>query len=478
MTYEVVVGLEVHAQLATRTKLFCGCSTEFGSKVNSQTCPVCMGAPGALPVLNSYAIELAIKSAIALNCKISGLTKFDRKNYFYPDLPKNYQISQYDVPLSSGGFLDIELGKNIKRIHIRRVHLEEDAGKLIHDEESSSTLVDLNRTGIPLIEIVSEPDINSSQEAYCYLSKLRSILRYIGVSNCDMEKGELRCDINISARRRGEKRLGTKTEVKNLNSFKFAARAIDREFERQKRILESGNAISHQTLLYDSINDVTVVMRTKEDVQDYRYFPEPDLPQIIITKEVIEGAKKSMPEMPSARKTRFMGIYNITEYDAMVLTSDKCIADFFEQCAKIYNNPKSICNLLINDLMSILNEKNIDLEKTHLVPVSFAELVQMLDEGKITNQIGKLVLTELVEKGGLPAEIVKEEGLLLLDNRKELENVALDCIAENPQPVRDFYSGKKAALTYLVGQVMKKTKGKANPKLVNEILQGILSKNV
>jgi aspartyl-tRNA(Asn)/glutamyl-tRNA(Gln) amidotransferase subunit B len=476
MEYEVVVGLEVHAQIATSTKLFCSCSTSFGAPPNTQVCPICLGAPGVLPVINKKAVELAIRAALGLNCKIANFTKFDRKNYFYPDLPKNYQISQYDTPLSKDGYLDIRLSGRKKRIRIKRLHLEEDAGKLIHQEEKDS-LIDLNRTGIPLIEIVTEPEINSPEEAYQYLLKLKSILRYLEVSNCDMEKGELRCDINISIRRPGEE-LSTKTEIKNLNSFKFVARAIASEFIRQKRILQEGGKITHQTLLYDPVKDLTEIMRVKEEVHDYRYFPEPDLPPLIITQQEIQRIRDSMPEMPESKRDRFISQYRLSEYDADILTSDKALADFFEEVTTYYKNPKAICNWIINDLIGILNENDLELSHTYLKAEEFAELIRVTQEGVITNQVAKPILKELVEKGGSVQEVIRLKDLARLKDREKILEIAEGVLRENPKATSDFLSGKESALTYLIGQLMKKTQGRADPKLSREILYDLLKRNV
>jgi aspartyl-tRNA(Asn)/glutamyl-tRNA(Gln) amidotransferase subunit B len=472
MQYELVAGLEVHVQLNTDSKLFCGCSVRFGAPPNSQVCPVCMGMPGVLPVLNRRALELALRAAVALNCQISTFTKFDRKNYFYPDLPKNYQISQYDLPLSREGYLWIETEQgHPKQIGITRLHIEEDAGKLLHDPQTNTTLVDLNRCGVPLIEIVSKPEINSPQQAYLFLTTLRSILRYIGVSNCDMEKGELRCDINLSLRPKGSEGLGVKTEIKNLNSFRFVAKAISYEFQRQNKILLSGGRIVHETRLYDPTKDVTEPMRIKEEAHDYRYFPEPDLPPIVIHKEQIQKIRGDLPELPQAKASRFVQMYGITPYNARILTSERSMADFFEEACKIYTSPKTICNWMVNDLMKVLNEEALQLGQTPLRPPAFVELLGLLDQQRITAATAKEVLKEMVRCGRSPQAIVAERGLAQLGDELSLQEVVNSAISSNPQAVRDYKGGKRSALTFLVGQVMKATRGKANPKMVNQMLE-------
>src|SRR6185295_19297662 len=377
--YELVVGIETHVQLKTRTKLFCGCAIQFGSQPNTNCCPVCLGHPGSLPVLNRQAFELGLRAALALDCKITPYTKFDRKNYFYPDLPKNYQISQYDLPFSSQGWVEIESGK---KVGITRAHLEEDAGKLIHEEKGTRSFVDLNRTGTPLVEIVTEPDMRSADEAYQYMNALRTIMQYAGVSDCDMEKGELRCDINLSIRPRGQEKFGTKTEIKNLNSFKNAKAALEYEHARQIRVLDSGEKIIQSTLLWDAENNKTRLMRTKEEAHDYRYFPEPDLPPIRVAQDWIESARKQIPEMPPAKRERFAKEYQLSDYDAKVLAFDRAMSDFFEQAAKLSGKPKPVANWLVNELNKIFNEKKIDMSAVKMTPQALVDLIAMVDAGK------------------------------------------------------------------------------------------------
>jgi aspartyl-tRNA(Asn)/glutamyl-tRNA(Gln) amidotransferase subunit B len=470
MNYEAVIGLEVHAHLKTKTKAFCGCSTEFGQAPNSLVCPVCLGFPGSLPVLNQTALEYAIKVALALNCQVQEFTKFDRKNYFYPDLPKNYQISQYDLPLSKNGFLNIDSEGEMKRIGIRRVHLEEDAGKLIHQENLS--LVDFNRTGIPLLEIVSEPDINSSQEAYEYLTFLKSILEYLEVSDCDMEKGSLRCDANISVRKEGAKELGVKTELKNMNSFKAVKEALDFEIERQRELLDKGKLVVQETRLWDAKLAKTTSMRTKEEAQDYRYFPEPDLPPFIISQKQIIQIQKTIPELPQAKKMRFIKEYNLSPYDAKILVFSKKDADYAEECLKAYpqENKKPIANFLIGPLLSEANSRNCQLLDLKVPSRELVELVSFVEKDEISHLVAKSVLTEMIDTGISCAKIIESKNLRQISDAKSLEGLAEEVIKENPKSVQDYKSGKVNALMFLVGQVMKKTQGKANPKLVQEIL--------
>jgi aspartyl-tRNA(Asn)/glutamyl-tRNA(Gln) amidotransferase subunit B len=473
--YEAVIGLEVHLHLKTKTKAFCGCSTEFGNQPNSQVCPVCLGFPGSLPVLNKVALDYAIKVGIALNCTIQEYTKFDRKNYFYPDLPKNYQISQYDLPLSKNGFLDIEIDAKVKRIGIRRAHLEEDAGKLIHQEQTS--LIDYNRAGIPLLEIVSEPDINSPQEAYEYLVQLKSILEYLGVSDCDMEKGSLRCDANISLRKNGEKELGVKSELKNMNSFKGVRDALSFEIERQTSLLERGEKVVQETRLWDAESLQTITMRTKEEAQDYRYFPEPDLPPFIIQEEKIKALRKEIPELPKEKLARFVKDYGLSEYDARILIISKKDADYAQNCLEKYpgKDKKQVANWLIGPLLSEANARNLCIADLNLSFGYLLELIQLVENETISNLTAKIVLKEMLDKGLSASEIVKRDNLAQISDLSSLENAADEIIKNNPKSVQDFKAGKANALMFLVGQVMKKTQGKANPKLVQDILKRRLS---
>ncbi|OGX18772.1 MAG: glutaminyl-tRNA synthase (glutamine-hydrolyzing) subunit B [Omnitrophica WOR_2 bacterium RBG_13_44_8b] len=477
MEYEAVIGLEVHVHLKTKTKAFCGCSTEFGNAPNSQTCPVCLGFPGSLPVLNAVALDYAIKVAIALSCKVQEYTKFDRKNYFYPDLPKNYQISQYDLPLSRDGFLDIESEAKLKRVKIRRVHMEEDAGKLIHEKNNS--LVDFNRAGMPLLEIVSEPDLNSPQEAYDYLASLKSILEYLEVSDCDMEKGSLRCDANISLKVKGASTLGTKTELKNMNSFKGVRDALSFEIERQGERLAEGQTIIQETRLWDVKESKTLPMRTKEEAQDYRYFPEPDLPPFIISDEKINEIKKSIPELPQEKCPRFIKVYGLSEYDAKILVASKKDAEFAEECFKQYQNKdkKPVANWLIGPLASIASKSNISISAVE-IPGGKAEFIKLINlerEGSISNLVAKSVLSESVESKDPASKIIQEKNLIQISDSGSLQLIAEEVIKENSKSVNDYKQGKANALMFLVGQVMKKSQGKANPKVVQEILKRRLS---
>ena len=491
MEYETIIGIEIHVQLKTKSKIFCSCSTEFGAVPNSQVCPVCLGLPGVLPVLNKMALEYAIKAALALNCQIARKSIFARKNYFYPDLPKSYQISQYEEPLSSRGFVDMVVGKKInpapiyrsgiKRIRITRVHLEEDAGKLLHEEIKNSTLIDLNRCGVPLIEIVTEPDIRNPREAHEFLTILKSILQYIGVSDCNMEEGSLRCDANISVRpskeetgkpanRQTGKQLGVKVEIKNMNSFKAVEKALEYERKRQIRALEEGKRIIQETRLWDENKEITTSMRTKEEAHDYRYFPEPDLVPIEIDREWIKEIKGSLPELPEVRKTRFVKDYQIPAYDASILTSSKELADYYEECIGLYNKPKVIANWIMSELLRELKEKNIGIRECKVSPGYLAEMVALIDKGTISGKMAKEVFVEMFETGKKASQIVKKKGLVQISDEETLTKIVDKILKKNPKVVEDYRKGKEKALGYLVGQVMKGTKGRANPQLVNKLL--------
>lgn len=473
--YETVIGLEVHLQLSTKTKAFCGCRNEFGLEPNTSTCPVCLGFPGSLPVLNHKYLEYAVKAALALNCKISDKMKFDRKNYFYPDLPKNYQISQYDMPLSENGYLEVIDKGAVKRIRIKRVHMEEDAGKLIHGTGGLSS-VDFNRSGTPLLEIVSEPDIRSPEGAYLYLSILKNLLKYLNVSDCDMEKGSLRCDANISIRSTKSKKLGTKVELKNINSFKHVRAALEYEQKRQIDLIKEGKEIVQETRLWDADRKIAETMRSKEEAHDYRYFPEPDLAPFKMNFSWIEGILRQMPEMPSQRKQRLMQDYSISEYDANILVSDKAMVDFFEQCAKIYPNPKNIINWITSEILKYLNQKNKNFLDLTLKPSQLAKMLDMIDGGKISGKIAKDVITEMIESGKPAEDIVKARNLTQISDESQLNGVIVNIIKFNPQAVKDYKNGKSNAIAFLVGQIMKETKGKANPGIVNKILKKELGK--
>ncbi|MFA5779013.1 MAG: Asp-tRNA(Asn)/Glu-tRNA(Gln) amidotransferase subunit GatB [Elusimicrobiota bacterium] len=474
MNYETVIGLEVHVHLKTQSKLFCGCSTEFGSVPNSNICPVCTGQPGALPVLNKKAVEFAVLTGLATNCKIAKHSIFARKNYFYPDLPKNYQISQYELPLCEKGFLEIEIDGIPKKIGITRIHLEEDAGKLLHaigSQELDYSLVDYNRTGIPLLEIVSEPDISSPDEAYQYLTNLKAILRYIGISDCDMEKGSLRCDANISLRLVGEKKLGVKVELKNMNSFKAIRDALNYEIERQKEALNSNEKIVQDTRLWDEKLGTTVSMRSKEQAHDYRYFPEPDLAPVEIDEKFLEEIKKSLVELPEVRKKRFIEKFGFSDYDAGVLTSEKSLADYFEDVVNIVNEPKLISNWITTELLGKLNAENKDITSSPVSSENLAGMIKLISDGTISGKIAKTVFEQMYNTGKIASEIIKEQGLVQISDEKEIEKLVDEAIAENQKAVAEYKSGKQQAIGALVGSVMKKSRGQANPKLVNEILK-------
>ena len=475
MSYETVIGLEVHLQLATNTKAFCGCSTKFGQRPNSQVCPVCLGFPGSLPVLNEEAFRFAIKVALALNCQIQALVKFDRKNYYYPDLPKNFQISQYDMPLSYNGFVDItSSGGEPKRIRIKRVHMEEDAGKLMHPEGEDYSLVDYNRGGMPLLEIVTEPDMSSPQEAYDYLTKLKSILEYLKVSDCDMEKGSLRCDANISLRPEGAKELGTKVELKNMNSFKGVRSGLEYEVKRQTSVIEDKGKIIQETRLWDAEKCVTTSMRTKEGAEDYRYFPEPDLVPFVVDKDEIEKIRRNLPELPEAKAGRFKTEFSLSDYDAGVLTSQIDLADYYEECVKLYPNAKTVANWMMGDMMAAVNARGININELGLRPEGLTGLLKMIDSGAINGKMAKEILTEAIETKMSPQEIVNAKGLSQISDGGKIEEIVKNVLKKEIKSVNDYKLGKRNALGFLVGQVMKESKGKANPAMVNELLKKVL----
>ncbi|MCD5407173.1 MAG: Asp-tRNA(Asn)/Glu-tRNA(Gln) amidotransferase subunit GatB [Desulfotomaculum sp.] len=477
MQWETVIGLEVHVELKTNTKIFCDSSAEFGGDPNTHVCPVCLGLPGALPVLNKRVLEYAIKAGLALNCEIAPFSKFDRKNYFYPDSPKNYQISQYDLPIAEHGHLDIAVNGIAKRIGVTRLHMEEDAGKLVHQGTiitSPYSLVDYNRTGVPLIEIVSEPDMRTSAEAKAYLEKLKAIIEYTGVSDCKMEEGSLRCDANISVRPLGEAQFGTRTEIKNMNSFKALQKAIEYEVKRQIAVRENGDRIIQETRTWDEAKAITVSMRSKEEAHDYRYFPDPDLVPLVITAEWIDEIKKTLPELPDARQARYVQQYDLPAYDAMVLTLTKEMADYFEAILAIYPQPKNASNWLMGDFSRLLNANQLEITASPVAPAQLAALLKLIDKGTISGKIAKTVLAEMVASGQDPAVIVEEKGLLQMSDEGAIAQIIDDILANNPQSVTDYRGGKTKAMGFLVGQVMKVTKGKANPKLVNKLLVGKL----
>ncbi|MFH1074984.1 MAG: Asp-tRNA(Asn)/Glu-tRNA(Gln) amidotransferase subunit GatB [Candidatus Firestonebacteria bacterium] len=480
--YETVIGLEVHVQLKTATKLFCGCSTKFGAEANTQTCPVCEGLPGVLPVLNKKAVEFAIRTGLALNFKINEYAKFDRKNYFYPDLPKGYQVSQKDQPFCEQGKLEISVNGVKKVIGITRAHLEEDAGKLIHAGASGQigdaeiSLVDLNRTCVPLLEIVSEPDIRSPEEAYEYLSTLKSILQYIGVSDCDMEKGSLRCDANISLRPFGQKEFNPKVEIKNLNSFKNVKDALEYETARQTECLDAGEKTFQETRLFSAAKGTTTPMRSKEESNDYRYFPEPDLVLNHITEERIEEIRKTLVELPDARRARFITAYGLPEYDAGVLTASKAVADYFEVCTKLNKNYKAISNFVMGDLMGFLKAAGLDVAESPVKPENLVKLVKLIDDNVISSKMAKGVFEDMFKEGADPEAVVKQKGLVQITDEGSIGSIVDKVLLNNPAIVSEYKSGKDKVIGNLVGKVMKESAGKANPGLVNKILKEKLRK--
>ncbi len=471
MRYEAVIGLEVHAQMMTGTKIFCGCSTKFGSEPNSQTCQICIGMPGILPMLNKKALEFAIRTGLAMNCRISEYSRFARKNYFYPDLPKGYQISQYENPICEGGHIEIIVDGEIKRIGITRIHMEEDAGKNIHEGAGNYSYVDLNRAGVPLMEIVSEPDIRTPQEAAEYMKKLRTILRYLGVCDGNMEQGSLRCDANVSVRPAGQKEYGTRAEVKNINSFRFVEKAIDYEIKRQIGIIEEGGEIVQETRLWDSTKGITESMRTKEEAHDYRYFPEPDLVPIVADRSWIEEIRASLPELPDAKRQRFVSEFGLPEYDADLLTTEKPVAEWFEEAVHSGGQPKAISNWMMGDLMKLLNEGNKSIDECPMKPMQLAKMLKLIGSGTISGKIAKTVFEEMYKTGEDPDVIVKEKGLLQISDESAIEKAIDDVIATYPKEVERFKAGEEKLLGFFVGQVMKATKGKANPQMLNEMLK-------
>lgn len=472
--YEAVIGLEVHVELKTRSKIFCDSTTEFGGDPNTHVCPVCLGLPGVLPVVNKQVVEYAIRAALALNCRVAEFSKFDRKNYYYPDMPKNYQISQYDLPIAENGVLEIEVDGEVKRIGITRLHMEEDTGKLVHQGTITTTpfsLVDYNRAGVPLIEIVSEPDLRSPEEARQYLEKLKAIIQYTGVSDCKMEEGSLRCDANVSVRPVGEEKLGTKTEIKNMNSFKALQKALEYEIERQIEELEEGGRIVQETRTWDEARGVTLPMRSKEQAHDYRYFPDPDLVPLVIDRAWVEDIRLSLPELPDARQDRYVQEYGLPRYDAGVLTSTKELADYFEACLPVYPNPKVVSNWVMGDLSRLLNANNIDVSRCPIRPQQLAGMLELMDKGTISGKIAKTVFEEMFSSGKDAQAIVQEKGLVQISDEGAIAAIVDEIIANNPKSVEDYRAGKEKALGFLVGQIMKATKGKANPELANKLLK-------
>ena len=471
-SYETVIGLEVHAELSTKTKIFCSCPTEFGGAPNTHTCPICMAMPGTLPVLNEKVVEYAVKAGLATNCEISRNSKNDRKNYFYPDLPKSYQISQFDKPLCEHGYIEIEDEEgNKKKIRLLRIHIEEDAGKLNHDDFSGESLVDLNRAGVPLIEMVSEPDLRSAYEVEQYLRKLKSILEYIEVSDCKMQEGSLRADVNVSVRKKGTTEFGTRTEMKNMNSFRSITRAIEYEVDRQIDLIEDGGKVEQETLRWDDVSGKTFSMRDKEDAQDYRYFPDPDLVAIKLSDEYIENIKNNLPELPESRKQRYLEQYNLSKKDANIITGSKYLSNLFEGAIKVCNNPKAVNNWIISDISRILNETEMEPIEIPFDAEQLGKLITLIDKGTISSSIAKKVLEELFENPKDPEEIVKEKGWIQISDEGAIKEVVLKVLESNPQSVADYKAGKEKAIGFLVGQAMKETKGKANPQMLNKMFK-------
>ena len=478
--YEIVIGLEIHAELCTKSKLFCNCAYTFGASANDCTCPICLGMPGTLPVINKRALEFAVRAGLAMNCKITSYSKFDRKNYFYPDLPKNYQISQYDLPLCKNGEVTFEFDGQTRTVTLRRIHLEEDAGKSIHAEvtgDPTRSFMDFNRAGVPLMEIVSEPEIHFTEEAIAYCRAVKEILEYIEVSDCNMEEGSLRCEPNISLRPKGSKELGTRTEIKNKNSFQELLVAMDYEVKRQARILDSGGKVVQETLLFDASTSKTVAMRSKEEADDYRYFPEPDLVHVQIDDEWIDEIQPTLPELPAARRKRFIADYDISLKNAEFLTTTRQLADFFDEAAQLSCEPTTCANWIMGDLTRLLNTTEIEIQDSKVTPSHLNELIQLIGNNTISGKIAKSVLDDAFDTGKMPKQIVEEKGLSQITDTSEIEAIVLKVIEENPGPAQDYRDGTKKAIGFLVGQVMRATRGKANPQLVNQILARVLTEN-
>ncbi len=479
MEYEPVIGLEVHAQLNTNTKIFCGCSTEFGAPPNTHICPICTGQPGVLPVLNKKVVEYAIKMGLATHCAIARVSRFARKNYFYPDLPKGYQISQYELPLAEHGYVEILVDGKTKRIGLTRIHMEEDAGKLVHPGSFTDTpysLVDYNRSGVPLIEIVSEPDMRSPREAGAYLRTLRAILRYLEISDGNMEEGSFRCDANISVRRKGTTTFGTRTELKNMNSFRNVEKALEYEIERQIAALESGEAVVQETRLWDASAGVTRTMRGKEEADDYRYFPDPDLLPLVVEDDWIEEIRKTLPELPSEKRNRLVRQYGIPPYDAEVITAEKAVADYFEECVAVCDAPKQASNWIMVEVLRELKESGREILQFPVTARHLGEMILMIEKGTISGKIAKTVFAEMAATGDPPEKIVQEKNLVQVTDQGAIEAVIEEVLAENPEQVERYRGGKTKLLGFFVGQVMKKTKGKANPQMVNSILKDKLDR--
>ena len=476
--YETVIGLEIHAELCTESKLFCHCAYTFGAAANDCTCPVCLGMPGTLPVINKRAVEFAVRAGLAMDCDITSHSKFDRKNYFYPDLPKNYQISQYDMPLCQNGQVTFDFNGERRTVTLRRIHLEEDTGKSVHAEitgDATRSFMDFNRAGVPLLEIVSEPEIHSPEEAVAYCRAVKEILEYIGVSDCNMEEGSLRCEPNLSLRPMGSQELGTRTEIKNKNSFQELLDAMQYEVQRQTRILDTGGEVIQETLLFDASTGKTAAMRGKEEADDYRYFPEPDLVHVQIDADWLDELQPMLPELPAARRERFIADYGISTENAEFLTATRPLADFYDEAARLSGEPTACANWIMGDISRLLNAAEIDIPNAKVTPAHLSELIQLINDATISGKIAKTVLDDAFETGKMPKEIVQEKGLSQITDTSEIEAIVMQVVEEHPGPAQDYRDGKKKAIGFLVGQVMRATRGKANPQLVNQILTRVLS---
>ncbi len=476
--YETVIGLEIHAELCTASKLFCHCAYIFGAPANDCTCPICLGMPGTLPVINKRAVEFAVRAGLAMGCEITTYSKFDRKNYFYPDLPKNYQISQYDLPLCQNGQVTFELNGEPRTAALRRIHLEEDTGKSVHAEvtgDATRSFMDFNRAGVALLEIVSEPELHSPEEAIAYCRAVKEILEHIAVSDCNMEEGSMRCEPNLSLRPKGSQKLGTRTEIKNKNSFQELFDAMEYEVKRQARILDEGGAVAQETLLYDASTGKTAAMRGKEEADDYRYFPEPDLVHVQIDEEWLEEIQTTLPELPAARRERFMAEYGLSPENAEFLTTTRQLADFFDDTARISEEPTAAANWIMGDMSRLLNATEIDIQDAKVTPAHLSELIQLINDATISGKLAKSVLDDAFETGKMPKEIVKEKGLAQITDTASIEAIVLQVVEEHPGPAQDYRNGTKKAIGFLIGQVMRATKGKANPQLVNQILTRVLT---
>ncbi len=476
MEFETVIGLEIHAQMKTKSKIFCGCTTQFGNPPNANTCPVCLGMPGVLPVLNKMVVEFGIKLALATNCELNKTNIFARKNYFYPDLPKGYQTSQFDLPLAEHGWVEVEVEGETRRIGLTRIHMEEDAGKLVHDEQEPKSYVDLNRTGTPLLEIVSEPDIRSPEEAAAYLKKLHAIVRYLDICDGNMQEGSFRCDANISLRPKGQEEFGTRTELKNMNSFRNVQRALEFEERRQRDILLDGGKIVQETLLWDADQNVTNSMRGKEEAHDYRYFPCPDLIPVVIDDEWVKATKDTMPELPAQRKIRFMEELELPAYDAEILTDSRDLADYFEIALKEFPQAKKLSNWVMTELIRELRDRELEIDACPVTPIHLASLLTMIDKGTISGKIAKTVFLEMLDTGKDPETVVKEKNLVQMSDEGDLLQIVQEIIAANPGQAEEFRNGKTKLMGFFVGQLMQKTKGRANPKMANQLFAKELNK--